>query len=72
MARILYGLCNVGMGHAIRSKVIVSELIKKHDVKIVASGFTYSYLKKHFGSRVINIEGFELAFKKNKIAFFFG
>lgn len=66
MVRILYGLCGVGIGHAIRGKIIIEHLRKKNDVMIVSSNKPYEYLKKCF-KKVHNIEGFELAFKKNSI-----
>lgn len=67
MAKILYGLCSVGMGHAIRTTAILEHLIsKKHDVMVVTSHKTYDLLRKHF-KNVYNIEGFELVFRENKI-----
>ena len=67
MERILYGVSGVGIGHAIRSKVVICELLKKYDMRIVASGFSYDYLKGYFKDKVININGFEMAFRNNKI-----
>lgn len=66
MAKILYGLCGVGIGHAIRGKVIIEHLKKKHDVMIVCSHWPYLYLSKFF-KNVYKIEGFELVFKDNSI-----
>src|SRR3989344_2416500 len=65
MVRILFGLCSVGLGHAIRSKVIIDHLMEKNDLFILASNKAYVYLKKYYGDRVYNIEGFELVFRKN-------
>lgn len=67
MTRILYGLCGVGIGHAVRGKVIIEHLKKKHDVLIICSSKPYDYLKKEF-KNVHKIEGFELIFKNNSIA----
>lgn len=67
MAKILYGLCTVGMGHAVRSKVILEHLMKKHDVLIATSGKSLEYLKKFFPNKVVDVEGFELAFKNNAV-----
>src|ERR1700694_1071863 len=39
--RILYGVVGEGMGHAIRSRVILDELVKKHDVQVVVWGRAY-------------------------------
>src|SRR3989344_2242278 len=67
MTRILYGLCGVGIGHAVRGKVIIEHLKKKHDVLIICSSKPYDYLKREF-KNVHRIEGFELIFKNNSIA----
>ncbi|MBI5391559.1 hypothetical protein HZB00_01005 [Candidatus Woesearchaeota archaeon] len=66
MARIVVGLCSVGLGHAIRTKVLLDHLSKKHELLILASHRSYHYLKQYF-STVENIEGFELAFQENKV-----
>lgn len=66
MARILYGLCGVGIGHAIRARVIIEHLKKKNNVMVVCSHRPYSYLSRLF-KNVHKIEGFELAFKNNSI-----
>ena len=44
--RILYGVVGEGMGHAIRSRVVLDELVKKHDVQVVVSGRAHDYLAK--------------------------
>jgi len=44
--RILYGVVGEGMGHAIRSRVVLEELVKKHDVQVVVSGRAHDYLQK--------------------------
>ena len=67
MTRILYGLCGVGIGHAVRGKVIIEHLKKKHDVLIICSSKPYDYLKREF-KNVHKIEGFELIFRDNSIA----
>ena len=67
MARILFGLCSVGLGHVIRSKILIDHLIKKHDLFIVAGHNSYTYLRKYYGNRVHNIEGLELVFRKNMV-----
>jgi len=66
MAKILYGVCNVGMGHAIRSKVVLEHLTKQHEVIILAADPAYSYLKKQF-KNVHKIPGWKLKFKNNKV-----
>ena len=42
--RILYGVVGEGMGHATRSRVIMDELQKRHELRVVASGRAASYL----------------------------
>ncbi len=66
MARILYGLCSVGIGHAVRSKTILDHLRKKHKILIVTSERAYTYLKPNY-TRVYNTGGLELAFRGNKV-----
>ena len=66
MTRILYGLCGIGIGHAIRSRVILDYLLKHHEVMILTSKNAYHYLKQHY-SHVENIEGFEFVFKNNTL-----
>jgi len=68
MTRILYGIAKEGMGHAVRSKVIINELEKKHKVLILAGGKQYSYLSSIFGN-VIRIEDFDLTYVNNSISF---
>lgn len=67
LTKILYGLCSVGIGHAVRSREILKHLFKKNDVLIVTSGTAYNYLNKFFPKNMLNIEGFELAFKDNSV-----
>jgi uncharacterized protein (TIGR00661 family) len=44
--RILYGVVGEGMGHAIRSRVVLDELVKNHEVQVVVSGRAHDYLAK--------------------------
>ncbi len=49
MARIVYSITGEGMGHVVRSSVIIRELQKKHKVKIVVSSRRgYEVLKREF------------------------
>ncbi|MEK6869557.1 MAG: MJ1255/VC2487 family glycosyltransferase [Nanoarchaeota archaeon] len=64
MARILYGVAGEGMGHAIRSKVILEELSKSHKIKVVTSGRSYQYLKNFFDVKEINY--FKIIYRKNR------
>ncbi|HYY52585.1 MAG TPA: glycosyltransferase family protein, partial [Myxococcales bacterium] len=47
--RILYGVVGEGMGHAIRSRVVLDELVQRHDVQVVVSGRAHDYLAKRAG-----------------------
>ena len=66
MARILYGVAGEGMGHAIRSKVIIEHLLKKHELIIVSSRKPYEFLSKRF-KEVYDIHGLHINYKNNKV-----
>src|SRR4029077_5268826 len=36
------------MGHATRSRVVLEELVKEHEVQVVASGRAHAYLAERF------------------------
>jgi uncharacterized protein (TIGR00661 family) len=67
--RILYGVVGEGMGHAIRSRVILDELVKKHDVQVVVSGRAHDYLAQRAGEhlRVRKIWGFTIVTEDNEV-----
>ncbi|GAC1338827.1 MAG: hypothetical protein NVSMB23_07040 [Myxococcales bacterium] len=44
--RILYGVVGEGMGHAMRSRVVLDHLVERHDVQVVVSGRAYDYLNQ--------------------------
>jgi uncharacterized protein (TIGR00661 family) len=61
--KILYGVVGEGMGHATRSKVVIEQLVAdKHEVKIVASGRAFQFLKKSFPD-VVEIQGLTIHYK---------
>ena len=65
--KILYGVVGEGMGHAIRSRVILSHLrAQGHRVKVVVSGRAYAFLSKHFDD-VVEIRGFPLLYDDNAL-----
>lgn len=64
--RILYGVVGEGMGHATRSRVILEELSKTHEVHIVVSGRAQKYLEQRF-KNVHGIWGFTLAYEGNSV-----
>ena len=54
--KILYSVCGEGMGHAIRSSVVIKHLLKENDVVIFAGGRAFNYLSEKFDN-VYYIEG---------------
>jgi len=67
--KILYGVPSEGMGHATRSKVVIQHLLSNgHEVRVVSSDRAFLFLQKHFGERVIQIEGFHLAYKNAQVS----
>jgi uncharacterized protein (TIGR00661 family) len=64
--RILYGVVGEGMGHATRSRVILEELVKHHEVHIVVSGRAKDYLAQRF-SNVHGIWGLTIAYEGNSV-----
>jgi len=67
--RILYGVVGEGMGHAIRSRVVLDELVKGHDVQVVVSGRAHDYLAQRAGEhlRVRKIWGFTIVTEDNEV-----
>ena len=66
MVRILYGVAGEGMGHAVRSKVIIEHLLKKHQLIVVSSRKPYEFLSKKFKD-VYDIHGLHINYKNNKV-----
>lgn len=57
------------MGHAARSKEVISFLLSKdHDVHIVSSHKAFAFLSKHFPGRVHEIKGLHFGFKEGKVS----
>jgi uncharacterized protein (TIGR00661 family) len=67
--RILYGVVGEGMGHAIRSRTILDELVKKHEVQVVVSGRAHDYLAKRAGEHlaVKKIWGYTIVTEDNEV-----
>jgi uncharacterized protein (TIGR00661 family) len=67
--RILYGVVGEGMGHAIRSRVILDELVQRHDVQVVVSGRAHDYLAKRANDHlnVKKIWGFTIVTEDNEV-----
>ena len=61
--KILYGVVGEGMGHATRSKVVLSYLQSRgHQLKVVVSGRAYKFLQKFFDD-VVEIQGLTIEYE---------
>jgi uncharacterized protein (TIGR00661 family) len=67
--RILYGVVGEGMGHAIRSRVVLDELARHHDLEVVVSGRAHDYLKTIETDRlgVNRIWGLSIVYEDNQV-----
>ena len=67
--RILYGVVGEGMGHAIRSRVVLDELARSHQIEVVVSGRAHEYLKSLESERlgVNRIWGLSLVYEDNQV-----
>ncbi|MBI2894086.1 MAG: teichoic acid biosynthesis protein [Deltaproteobacteria bacterium] len=64
--KVLYGVVGEGMGHATRSKVVLTSLARRHDVKIVVSGRAHAFLKTAFPD-VVEIDGLHMIYADNAV-----
>ncbi len=67
--RILYGVTGEGMGHAMRSRVVLDELAKRHEIQVVVSGRAADYLAQR-ASEVLSVQriwGYTLAYEENEL-----
>jgi len=64
--KILYGVVGEGMGHATRSRVVLSHLAKQHEVEIVVSGRAHEYLSRYFFN-VHEIKGLRMTYENNEV-----
>jgi uncharacterized protein (TIGR00661 family) len=65
--RILYGVVGEGMGHAMRSRVVLEHLLaQQHEVEIMASGRAADFLRKRF-SDVNQIHGLHIIYEENRV-----
>jgi len=66
--KILYGVVGEGMGHAMRSRVILEHLVGRegHDVEIMASGRAVAFLAKRFDG-VKRIHGLHMISEENRV-----
>jgi uncharacterized protein (TIGR00661 family) len=68
--RILYGVVGEGMGHAMRSRVVIDHLTGRgHDVQVVVSGRAHDYLKARESDRlgVNKIWGLTIVYEDNEV-----
>ncbi len=63
--RIFYSLCGEGLGHAIRSAVVIEYLINEgYDLMVFASDRAYQYLSTKFDN-IYEISGFNTVYENN-------
>jgi uncharacterized protein (TIGR00661 family) len=67
--RLLYGVVGEGMGHAMRSRVVIDHLTRLHDVQVVVSGRAHDYLKARESDRlgVKKIWGLTIVYEDNEV-----
>ena len=65
--RILYGVVGEGMGHAMRSRVVLEHLLSQgHQVEIMASQRAVRYLQERF-PEVHEIHGLHIIYEENRV-----
>jgi len=65
--KILYGVTGEGMGHAMRSRVVLDHLVQQgHQVEIMTSSRAVEYLGKRF-AEVHPIHGFHIIYEENRV-----
>jgi uncharacterized protein (TIGR00661 family) len=69
--RILYGVVGEGMGHAMRSRVILEHLVAQgHEIEVIASQRAVDFLKKRFegkGADVHRVHGLHIVYEDNRM-----
>lgn len=64
---VLYGVVGEGMGHAMRSRVVLEHLVANgHDVHVMASQRAVDYPAKRF-SNVHRIHGLHIIYEENRV-----
>jgi uncharacterized protein (TIGR00661 family) len=63
---IFYSVCGEGLGHAIRSAVVIEQLLKKYNVFVFSSDRAYKYLNDKFDN-VFEIGGFNTVYQDNTV-----
>ena len=70
MAKILYGIQGEGMGHTTRSKAIIDELCKEHEIIVVGADNAHNYFSNH-GKRLKRLEKIltlKICYRNNKVS----
>jgi uncharacterized protein (TIGR00661 family) len=71
MANILYGVGGEGMGHAIRSKPTIQQLMKKHNVLVVTGDRAYKFFQKNLPKKnVQEILSLNMVYVNNEVSNF--
>ncbi len=66
--RILYGVVGEGMGHAMRSRVVLEHLVAQgHELEIMASSRAVEFLAKRF-RKVNRIRGLHMVYENNLVS----
>jgi uncharacterized protein (TIGR00661 family) len=67
--RILYGVVGEGMGHAMRSRVVLEHLVSRgHEVAVMTSGRAVEYLRKRLPPNTVNrIHGLHIVYEDNRV-----
>ena len=66
--RILYGVVGEGMGHAMRSRVVLEHLVEQgHELEIMASSRAVDFLEKRF-RKVNRIHGLHMVYENNVVS----
>jgi uncharacterized protein (TIGR00661 family) len=65
--KILYGVVGEGMGHAMRSRVVLERLVAQgHEIHVMASSRAADFLAARF-SGVRRIHGFHIVYEENRV-----
>lgn len=65
--KLLYGVVGEGMGHAVRSRVVLEHLLARgHEIEIMASGRAADFLAARFRG-VRRIHGFHIVYAENRM-----
>lgn len=67
--RIIYALSGEGMGHATRSKAVIEELQKNHDIVIACGGRAFKYMAGNF-DKVVPIQKLGISYRDNRVSTF--